>query len=40
MGKGTKANMEINIAYMRDSKVIEVKVLVRGNSNISLFIYF
>ena len=38
MGRRTKANMESNIAYMRDSEAIEIKVLVRGNGTTSLFI--
>lgn len=38
MGRRTKTNMEINIVYMRDSEVIEIKVVVRGNGTISLCI--
>lgn len=40
VGRITKANMEINIAYVRNREVTKTKVLVRANATIRLFIFF
>lgn len=40
VGRIIKVNMEINIVYVRNREVIKIKVLVRVNVIIRLFIFF